>query len=219
MVNAKIVALPSEDKVTKNDADKVINADNSYGKLNNEQKQLVGIELFNKLKAVSQMFKKLLLTDENTGISVTGIGGTNFNQNVNLVVNSIISENKLTQKTQEKVSTVINGRNVVELYDIYLISNNEKIQPNGNVLVKILLPPSIRANKDLQLINLKDTGEVINVNFTRDGDYLIFEANHFSKYGITVKRDITKFIVYFIVVVIVFVVTIISFIYYKNRKS
>ena len=80
-------------------------------------------------------------------------------------------------------------------YDISLIRNGSKVQPDGAVTVKIRIPDGVSADK-CKVYHVTDDPVEPLVKFTSsiDGVYIVFETTHFSEFAVieveTVPEDI-----------------------------
>lgn len=189
-VKNMINKLPSAEKVTRQNFDLLISVYNSYNKLTNEQKSLVGENLAKYLKDCLNALSKLMLHDENTDLTVTGIDGTTLDLTVYLVVTPFKADNTKFVNTAEiikKAATTIpkiKNKELVALYDISLLKDKVKIQPNGNVEVKIKVPENLIKRSGLDIVHIGDNGTVTAMNAVVKDGYLVFITNHFSDYGI-----------------------------------
>lgn len=66
-------------------------------------------------------------------------------------------------------------------YDITLTTNNVSVQPNGNVKISIPIPDNYDKTK-LSVYRIADNGDKTKYDVTTEGNYAIFETNHFSTY-------------------------------------
>lgn len=93
------------------------------------------------------------------------------------------------------VTTDVNGTyeidgkdgEVLVAYDIYFTEGGALISVDGqSFVVKLRIPAKYRnlSDDELAVIHIKDDGSVELMDATRDGDYMIFTTNHFSKYAI-----------------------------------
>lgn len=67
------------------------------------------------------------------------------------------------------------------VYDINLLENNVKVQPNGKLKVSIPIPSDYNKEK-LEVYRIEDNGNRIKYDVKVDGDYATFETDHFSTY-------------------------------------
>ena len=67
------------------------------------------------------------------------------------------------------------------MYDINLINNNAKIQPNGKVKVSIPVPDGYDTSK-IVVYRVDDDGTKTKYDMTIKDGFIIFETNHFSNY-------------------------------------
>lgn len=82
------------------------------------------------------------------------------------------------------------------LYDINLINNNAKIQPNGKVTVSIPVPEGYDTSK-IVVYRVAEDGTKTKYDTTIKDGYIIFETDHFSNYVVaeenkTTTEDTTK---------------------------
>ena len=75
-------------------------------------------------------------------------------------------------------------------YDISLLSDNVKIQPNGKVKITMPVPKGLNKNK-MALFHVADDGTLTQIPFTLDANKqnLIFETDHFSLYAVAETND------------------------------
>ena len=192
-----IKSLPAPESVTKQDAGKIANANELYDKLNNEQKNLVGQELEGELNSVTEALRKLMLYDTTTDTTVTGIDGTSFSPDVYLVVTPINQTDNKTNfkaasdKVEQAVQKIseLKNKELISLYDVSMFKGSTKIQPDGKVQVKIKIPDNLKGREELDIIHIADDGTVTSMHAVREGDYLTFVTDHFSKYGIIAKSN------------------------------
>ncbi len=81
-------------------------------------------------------------------------------------------------------------------YDISLILNSEKIQPGGEVTVKIRIPDGVSPEK-CKVYHVTDDPVDPLVKFTSavDGSYIVFETDHFSEFAVLEIENIPEGIV------------------------
>lgn len=113
------------------------------------------------------------LAETSQGISLEGQNGVVFDKNT-----------KLVAQESKKVIPVTNGQKGIKLFDISLILNGSKIEPNGKVKVTIKLPAECAKYKNLGIVYLDDNNVVHPIHSTVNGDTISFVAEHFSLYGI-----------------------------------
>ena len=96
-----------------------------------------------------------------------------------------------TTLTAEKVTKGDNYNTVVKavekdvtkfvLYDISLVNNNAKIQPNGKVKVSIPVPEGYDTSK-IVVYRVSEDGTKTKLDVTVKDGYITFETDHFSNY-------------------------------------
>ncbi len=73
----------------------------------------------------------------------------------------------------------------VNYYDINLLRNSQKIQPNGTVYVKIKIPEGVTPEKCRVYHVTKDPVDpLVRFSSTLDGNYIVFETDHFSEFAV-----------------------------------
>lgn len=118
---------------------------------------------------------------ENVNISTDGI---KIDSTTNVIPkNTTLSVEKITSGNSYNIVSKVLGTSVNKfvVYDISLLSNNTKIQPNGKVKVSIPIPSGYNKDK-LEVYRIEDNGEKIKYAITVEGDYATFETEHFSTY-------------------------------------
>ncbi len=113
------------------------------------------------------------LTDSKTNITVAG----NIGENAQL---------EITVLSVDDVD-VNDDKRACAYYDISLTENGEKIQPNGNVAVKI---PYKDGGENIEVYRINDDGTTEKMQSSYDGEYVTFMTDHFSKYAIVTDGGI-----------------------------
>lgn len=88
------------------------------------------------------------------------------------------------------VKAVENEVDKLVLYDINLINNNVKIQPNGKVKVSIPVPAGFDVSK-IVVFRVADDGTKTKLDITVKDGYIIFETDHFSNYVVGEEKTNT----------------------------
>ena len=73
----------------------------------------------------------------------------------------------------------------VNYYDINLIRDGEKVQPDGMVYVKIRIPDGVKPEK-CRVYHVTDdpVDPLVRFASTLDGNYIVFETDHFSEFAV-----------------------------------
>ncbi len=97
--------------------------------------------------------------------------------------NTILSSVTVTeQKILDTVNKAIKDTtSKYKVYDINLLKDGAKIQPNGKVKISIPIPSDYDKSK-LEVYRIDDNGGIIKYNVTVNGEYASFETDHFSIY-------------------------------------
>ena len=106
--------------------------------------------------------------------------------------NTILSSVTVTeQKTLDTVNKALKDTtSKYKVYDINLLKDGAKIQPNGKVKISIPIPNDYNKSK-LEVYRIDDNGEIIKYNVTVNGEYASFETDHFSIYVLAEKKEET----------------------------
>ena len=125
--------------------------------------------------------------------------------------------------TDVKGTYVVDGkdREVLVAYDIYFTEGGAVISVDGqNFTVRLLIPVMYRGLDDdeLAVIHIKDDGTVELVEATRDGKYMVFNTNHFSKYAI-IKIESANLTWLWILLAILLVAAIAVGVYFFLKKK
>ena len=93
-------------------------------------------------------------------------------------------------ETQTIGNIIKNGLKIGKLYDITMLQNNQPLQPEGYVTVKIPVPKNFDVNKtrvyhiiDRYTMEREEMPSQIDGN-EKDGYFLVFRTNHFSYFAI-----------------------------------
>lgn len=78
-----------------------------------------------------------------------------------------------------------------EMYDISLMNNNAKIQPNGKVKVSIPVPSGFEASK-IVVYRVADDGTKTKLDANVKDGYVVFETDHFSNYVVAEQATSTE---------------------------
>jgi hypothetical protein len=99
-------------------------------------------------------------------------------------VRLVVEEVKTDTQDSEAVKQAEGGdMEIVQLFDIYLLMDQQKIQPNAPVRVGVPVPESLIGSK-LAIVRINDDGTVTRFETTESGGVLFFTVDHFSKYAI-----------------------------------
>ena len=73
-------------------------------------------------------------------------------------------------------------------YDIKLLSQGVEIQPNGNVKISLPIPENFDTSK-LIVYRINEDGTKVKYNVTVEGEYAVFETDHFSTYVLAESNE------------------------------
>ena len=113
-----------------------------------------------------------------------------FDPNYHLVVDDITEKITDVQSVNVQAKT---DKVLVELYDIYMADENDNIikMEDGTYTIKVELNDTLKKYEDYQVIYISDDNTVELIDAKVDGNYVVFNTTHLSKYGI-VGKEIRK---------------------------
>lgn len=135
-------------------------------------------------------------TEPTTNTTVIDTTDTTTNVKLNAPIGTVPS-NTILEVAPISEGTIYNAVKKVltevknfKIFDINLLSNGVKIQPNGKV--KIAIPIQKDMNKsNLVVYRVADNGEKTEYKVNVDGEFATFETNHFSTYVLAEKTTPT----------------------------
>lgn len=125
--------------------------------------------------------------DEN-GVVLGEISNTNPDEGVPtngvLTITKVSDEEKVTQLTD---SLKQNGQEYGQAYDVSFVDGKtgEPIAINGKFVVRLLIDEKLRDKSELKVYAMDNEGNATDMNATRDGDYLVFEAESLTTFVVT----------------------------------
>ena len=103
----------------------------------------------------------------------------------NVVLSSIkVTEQNILNRVQTALKDISNKYTT---YDITLLKDNVKIQPNGEIKISIPIPNSYN-KEQIEIYRIEENGTKIKYDVKVEGDYAIFETDHFSIYVLAEKQ-------------------------------
>lgn len=150
-----------------------------YCILNNITQEYIGSIHLKKEKAV-------IKEDTTTGVKLDTTSAV-------LPINVILQCTEINQQDtiNEVKETLGNTITKVKIYDINLLENNVKVQPNGKVKISIPIPSDY--NKDrLTVYRIQEDGTKTEYTVKVEENYITFETDHFSIYVLAEKQATTN---------------------------
>lgn len=133
---------------------------------------------------------EIVCEDEAPSITILTNNKTNINLNADKGVlpngTTLEAENIKEGTFYNTVTKILSNVKGFRLYDINLLSNGTKIQPNGKVKVSIPIPSDFDKTK-LSVYRVSENGDKTEYKVTVEGDYATFETDHFSMYVLAEK--------------------------------
>lgn len=98
-----------------------------------------------------------------------------------LVVNVIKSDSAMKDDIENGAGNFL--INDCVLYDICLMKDEQKTQPNGEITVSIRVPDGLEGNS-CKVFYIDDSGEIIDMRAVYQNGYMVFQTDHFSYYAL-----------------------------------
>jgi len=144
----------------------------------------------------------------------------------------LIEENLKDDEVAKKVSSILESKNLISLYDISVYEDNSEVEmKNGNYTIKIKLEDADNY-ENYQIIYVNDDGEIEEYLDGRvENGYIVFETTHLSQYGIigtnldtgevlgVTKKNIDYSLIFKISILVIFITLSISFLTFLVLKS
>ncbi len=124
---------------------------------------------------------KVTTTDTTTNIKLETSEGV-------IPSNTILEVASITEgTTYNTVKTALTNISKFKVFDINLLSDGVKIQPNGKVKISIPVPTEYNKS-NLVVYRVADNGDKTEYEVTVNGDVATFETDHFSTYVLAEKE-------------------------------
>ena len=118
------------------------------------------------------------LSENDVKISATR---NEIDSGVELAVEIIKEDSMVDDIIKNNVGNYLVGNSV--LYDISLMKNNQKVQPNGEITIYIPVPESMDIT-NCKVFYIDDLGNAVDMNAVYEDGYMVFTTDHFSYYAI-----------------------------------
>ena len=122
------------------------------------------------------------ISNPNTGIVVDGLFAEDYN-------GSLYLEARECSKDESNIKLSGSLFNKVKLYDISIKCNGESTQPADTVRVWIPLPKNY-SKKLAKIYYIDENGVKTLIPSTIEGDYIVFEIDHFSHYAVVEEFEV-----------------------------
>ncbi len=109
--------------------------------------------------------------------------GVVVNTNGNMDVEAVLQTFKISN--DDSLTAVLNGNPLqdYQVYNISFVKNDQTVQPSGKVQVQIPIPKGMKGNT-CKVYRKEEDGSWTMLQATVQGNYLVFETEHFSLYGV-----------------------------------
>ena len=144
--------------------------------------------------------------------------------------NGVASDNTLnvsdvTESTKDvDLSTVLGNKEkgqVKYAYDIHFEKDGTEVTVKDDFTIRMLIPEEL-LNKNIKVIHIDDAGNITDVEFEREGNYVVFSAEHFSIFAIVqvAKTNSVPWIIWVIVaLLVIFIIGLVVAIYMKRNQN
>ena len=116
--------------------------------------------------------------------------GVIVNTNGNMDTEAVLQVFRVSNNNTIEIILGGNGDHLkkYELYNICFVKNDQLVQPSGKVTVRIPIPDGMKEDT-CNVYRQEPDGNWTILTAHIDGNYLVFETNHFSLYGIIGEED------------------------------
>ena len=128
--------------------------------------------------------KSNALVDENTGVEI--IYDDEYDSDTEIKV-----EEKFSGKSFQLISSAYGEVNS-KIYDIATYKDGVKVQPNGEITVRVPLPDGFRTDKVFVCYVDSVSSKVTKIPCEVKDGYVIFKTNHFSEYAVVEQAPSVK---------------------------
>ena len=114
---------------------------------------------------------------------------------------------------------------VLGAYDIYFVYDGKEANFAGsgiNFTVRLLIPEKYRSldADELQVIHIKDNGDIEVMDAERDGDYMVFTTTHFSTYAIVrVEESSLLWLWILLAILLLVIIAVVVFFILRNKNK
>ena len=159
--------------------------------LNVTQQLIVNAYAANILSKLNSLeYASVMLKNEPNGVIVSATSKE-------IYPTTSLSVDKLDPTNIENANFAVGGKVKTALYyDISLYRNSAKTQPDGTVVVKIKIPDGVDPNK-CKVYHVTDdpVDPLVKFTSTLDGNYIVFETDHFSEFAVLEVETVLEGIV------------------------
>ena len=149
--------------------------------------------------------------DATEDIIITSDGG--IDPNKELVVKVVESE-KSSVEYKEFISK---NEKVAFVYDIKLIQDNVSVQPDGTLKFKVIIPTEL-VGKSFSIIHIHNGNEKSIIDYTIDGDYVVFESDKLSEFVFVYEMGSLLWVIIVLGVIALLEIAFLLYLYMKNKQ-
>ena len=132
------------------------------------------------IEVICEDSKPVTTTDTKTNIKLEAVAGA-------VPSDTVLEVAPITEgTTYNTVKTALTNINKFKVFDINLLSNGAKIQPNGKVKISIPVPTDMNKS-NLVVYRVAENGTKTEYKVTTEGNNATFETDHFSIYVLAEK--------------------------------
>jgi hypothetical protein len=122
-----------------------------------------------------------IVEDEKNNTGVEIIAGNGLDPDIKLVV---VIVNNADYKNVNLKDAVSGNCEIGKVFEVNLELNGVRVQPDGKIEIRLPILDDMKGYKNLSVVCIDSDGNATNVNAKRDGDFMVFEADHPSTFAI-----------------------------------
>ena len=160
-------------------------------------------------------FDKLNDEDGELLVEVTGTDGIHKDNKIKIV------ETPVDIKDYDLSDVFDKGEKGKEgiAYEIYFEKDGVKNKVNDTFTIRMRIPQELVGKYKLAVLHIHDDGNVENIEYTRDGDYVVFTTTSFSIFSIVEVVKAPSWIIFVLLGLLVISLIILLIFAIKNRKD
>lgn len=190
-VEKSTMILPAINMVEASDYNDILRVYDDYNDLTSDQKSCFATNLFNKLTALKKACEILLLTDEETGITLNG----DFAPGAKIDVNNYSDTTEIYSNAQKAILSSVSSdgaRAVVSVNRISLVGASSQTS-TGEVSVVLPIPEEYRNYIKFSVYKVSNDGSVTEINkviIAGDGKSVSFTSDELATFVLATKANI-----------------------------
>ncbi len=133
------------------------------------------------------------------------------------LVVTVVETEQNTDLADNLKQTLDKNDKIAKGYDVKLLLNNNPVQPNGYITVKILIPEELR-NGSFKILHVHNT-EVIEMTYTIDGDYAVITIDKLYEFVFVYDETSLLWLIILLAILLLAEIGLAAYKLYKDKKK